>query len=373
MKRFFKIALFLILAFATPFLAFASEKGKYADVVVDYNSYELKTTKYFDSSIFISENNFQADMESIAEPYLKARMSSNTMDTSTGDYIYYETFKADNQKAVIVMFHGFSEFTNKFNENAYYFLKSGYSVVRFDHNGHGNSIRKVDNLSKVYTNDWENYLEDAHDVILAAAKPLAGSDPLYLYAHSMGGGIGVAYLEKYPETFTKAVLNCPMIEINCGSLTEDFSQFICKFMRAFGNGKGYIPGNNDYEVYEDFVTGEESYGPTVSKNRNNYFTRYRNMHENYQTNGATYAWTDECITATKKIRSKKEASKIQVPVLLFQADNDVWVKPKGQNILRKNTDKVTLAFYPEVEHEIYASHDKYLPIYYEMILEWFGK
>jgi len=366
-----KITIILSVCASVLFLSCASKVKP--DLVVDYNSYNQITAPVFDSAILIQEENFQESMEAVVEPYIFGRMTSGTMDTATGDYIYYEAFDAENPKGLIVMFHGFSEFTNKFNENAYYFLKSGYDVVRFDHNGHGNSIRKVDNLSKVYTNDWENYIEDANEVINKVAVPKAQEKniPMYLYAHSMGGGIGVAYLEKYPETFKKAALNCPMIEINCGALTENSSQFICKFMRFFGNGKGYIPGNNDYEVYEDFVTGEESYGPTVSKKRNNYYTNWRNRYVNYQTNGATYAWTDECITATKKIRSKKEAAKIQIPVLLFQAENDVWVKPKGQNILRSNTDKVTLAFYPEVEHEIYASHDKYLPIYYNMILDWY--
>lgn len=344
-----------------------------ADFIVNYSIYDSANVNFFPSELLITEGTYIETMKSTVEPYLNSLMTSGNIECADGNIIYYEAFKQNDAKGVVVLFHGFSEFTNKFNEQTYYFLKSGYSVVRFDHMGHGHSTRKVENLSKVHTNEFENYVEDANEVVTNIAVPLAEGKPLYLYAHSMGGGIGVYYIEKYPEVFSKVVLNCPMIEINTGVLSEKTSQYISKMMRLVGNGKGYIPGNRDYDYSADVAKDDGSLGKTVSFPRNYYYSLYRLENENYTSNGATYAWTDEAITATKKIRTKEEAQKIVVPVLLFQAENDEWVRPNGQNTLRDNANTVEIAFYPEVEHEIYASHDQYLYIYYDMILKFYAE
>lgn len=342
------------------------------DYIVDYNSFNEAQVYYFQADWMIGEDNFVSDMKSVVEPYLKERMSSGNIECADGNIIYFESFKQSDAKGVVVLFHGFSEFTKKFNEQTYYFLKAGYSVVRFDHMGHGNSTRKVENLSKVHTSEFENYVEDANEVVRAVAVPLSNGAPLYLYAHSMGGGIGVYYIERYPDVFSRVVLNCPMIEINTGILTEKTSLYISKMMRLFGNGKGYIPGNRDYDYNADVVKDDGSLGPTVSFARNYYYTLFRLENVNYTSNGATYSWTNEAITATKKIRTKKEVEKITAPVLLFQAENDEWVRPNGQNTLRDNANSVEIAFYPEVEHEIYASHNQYLYEYYDLILRFYA-
>ncbi len=368
-----KKAVYLFLSFIGVSLIMMSCATNSPDLIVDYNSYFDKAEKHFDGTWLISEDSFSEGMTEIVEPYLNERMTSGYLDCDTGHEIYWESFRQDDAIGTVVMFHGFSEFTNKFNEQTYYFLQAGYSVVRFDHMGHGHSTRKVDNVSKVYTNEFDYYIEDANEIVTQVAIPLSDGKPMFLYAHSMGGGIGACYIEKYPDVFTKAALNCPMLEVNCGILNEMQTLAISRTMRAIGRGKSYIPGNKDYEYSEGGVAEDGSYGPTVSVQRNNYYIDWRNKIENYQSNGATYAWTDEAVSATRRIRSKKEASKVKIPVLLFQAENDVWVKPNGQYIFRDNASTVTIAYYPEVEHEIYASHDNYLFIYYDMILDFFAE
>lgn len=363
------IKLFTVLLIA---LMLAGCKKTPEDFTVNYENYQTKSEHAFPESLLITESDYINKMINIVDPYIEARLTRNYVDCNSGNKIYCETIKADESKGVVVFFHGFSEFTKKWNEQTYYFLNLGYDVVRFDHHGHGFSTHLVDNTSKVYTNSFRNYVEDAHDVIQKCAVPLANGKPLYCYAHSMGGGVATYYMEVYPDTFKKAALNCPMIGINCGNYGEPLTNLIAFVMSSFGNGKGYIPGGSDYEE-EDLVNPRTDLGEVISPIRKLYHTQLRASNEMYHSNAATYGWTLESVRATKRIRKAKMARQLKTDILMFQSKNDFWVSSKMQNLIRSKTDKIILAYYPALEHEMFSSKDKYLYEYYDMIFDYFQK
>jgi len=359
------------LSILTVFLLISCQTTKH-DYQINYLDYETRENNTFDSELLITEDNFISTMEDQVEPYLNQRLTSGYLDCKSGNTIYYETLTADNPKGVIVIFHGFREFGEKYNEHSYYFLKSGYSVVRFDHHGHGKSTRIVDNASMITTENFQYYVDDADDIIQNIAVPLAQDLPLFCYAHSMGGGIATYYMEQHPTVFTKAVLNCPMIGVNCGKFGEPLTNLIANTMVAVGKGHTYIPGNHDYVEPEDLTVPSKA-GETISPWRRLYYKRLASRDVHYQTSGATYSWTKQSVNATKKIRSRKMASKLQTPILLLQSQNDVWVASKMQNKIRSYSDVITLAYYPELEHDMFSSKDMYLYEYYNQVLSFFAE
>ena len=62
---------------------------------------------------WIGEENFEERMHSEAEPYLAQRMESGFFERAVGEPIYYEHYKADSPKGVIVISHGFTETIKK--------------------------------------------------------------------------------------------------------------------------------------------------------------------------------------------------------------------------------------------------------------------
>ena len=184
----------------------------------------------------LDEANYDAEMESKVLPALDACMTEGWMDPATVDwngdalpkldepgrlhYCCYDAHKFDVLRedgasgifrGVVVISHGFTEFARKYSEMAWYFLLSGYSVCILEHRGHGHSAHDVSNLSLVWIDDWRRYVADFAAFADTVGREYACGEPLNLYCHSMGGGIGAAVMEHYPSLFDKAVLSAPMI------------------------------------------------------------------------------------------------------------------------------------------------------------------
>lgn len=184
----------------------------------------------------LDEANYDAEMESKVLPALDACMTEGWMDPATVDwngdalpkldepgrlhYCCYDAAKFDVLRedgasgvfrGAIAISHGFTEFARKYSEMAWYFLLSGYSVCILEHRGHGHSAHDVSNPSLVWIDDWRRYVADFAAFADTVGREYACGEPLNLYCHSMGGGIGAAVMEHYPSLFDKAVLSAPMI------------------------------------------------------------------------------------------------------------------------------------------------------------------
>ena len=184
----------------------------------------------------LDEANYDAEMESKVLPALDACMTEGWMDPATVDwngdalpkldepgrlhYCCYDAAKFDALRedgasgvfrGAIVISHGFTEFVRKYSEMAWYFLLAGYSVCILEHRGHGHSAHDVSNPSLVWIDDWRRYVADFAAFADTVGREYACGEPLNLYCHSMGGGIGAAVMEHYPSLFDKAVLSAPMI------------------------------------------------------------------------------------------------------------------------------------------------------------------
>ena len=77
----------------------------------------------------------------------------------------------------------------------------------------------------------------------------------------------------------------------------------------------YVPGQSVFDGVRD-----EKFGCCTSGERYEYIFRKREKNDRYHMNGATYGWSISAMKATKKLQ--REAKKVKIPVLLFQASDD---------------------------------------------------
>ncbi len=299
-------------------------------------------------------------------PFLKKKRQKGYFGSYDDTRIYYEAYVNEEEKASIVIAHGFCEFSHKYEEVIYNFFKEGYSVFIMDHRGHGFSARKVDDMSKVYVKSFDEYVEDVRVFTEKVVMPVSKTDSMFMYAHSMGGAIGALLLEKYPELFKCAVLSSPMLEINFGKMSDRAVDFAAKASKILRTGKKYAPGQSAFDG-----TGREITNDTrISKARYDYFFQKRLNHKRYQTSGATNRWSCAGIDAVKKIQ--KNLENVCVPVLLFQAGLDTVVKPGGQNLFAENTSFTELVVMEDSEHEIYNSNLEIRREYYKRIFDFYS-
>ena len=66
---------------------------------------------------------------------------------------YWKT--GESEKAVIALVHGFGEHSGRYGHVAEAFNKRGYSVIAFDHRGHGKSKGQ-----RGHTPDYEHLMKD---------------------------------------------------------------------------------------------------------------------------------------------------------------------------------------------------------------------
>ena len=139
----------------------------------------------------LQESNYKEEMQTIVEPYLASIGTEFYLERHAGQKIHCMHYVPENPHAVVMLSHGFVENAEKYKEIAYYFAKEGFSVYLPEHCGHGFSYRMTEDESLVHLDNFERYVEDFIFVTKKAKEDNPGMK-IYLYGHSMGGGIAAA-------------------------------------------------------------------------------------------------------------------------------------------------------------------------------------
>jgi lysophospholipase len=308
-----------------------------------------------DDKRYISQSNYKEEMLNKVEPYLRKKLKHGYILGENNLKLYYEKFIAENPKANIVICHGFGEFTEKYYELIYYFLKDGYSVFILEHRGHGRSQRLGKDKYQVNVEKFDYYIEDFKKFIDEIVIPDNKKKNLLLFAHSMGGGIGTSFLEKYNNYFKAAVLSSPMHEINTGKAPKILANIVSIGMKLCGRGNGYLPGQRPYTGKRAFPSKS-----TSCKERYEYLCEKIKKNDKYHSGGSSALWYIESLKATRKLIRKKNVSKIMIPILLFQAEYDTHVIPKAQNKFASYAKNCRLIHVKGAKHESYSERDEIL-------------
>ncbi|NBX92189.1 MAG: alpha/beta hydrolase [Proteobacteria bacterium] len=106
-------------------------------------------------------------------------------------------------KGRVILVHGMSEHSGRHLNTEQALLKDGYSVVRFDLRGSGQSGGRRQWIEK-----FTDYVDDVASVyrwICREQEPL----PLFLLGHSLGGAIAMTFMQYYQKAFRGLILSAP--------------------------------------------------------------------------------------------------------------------------------------------------------------------
>lgn len=316
------------------------------------------------------EDDFKRKMRLEAEPYLRGRETHGYFEGCDGKLIFYRVYRAEETaegnmpRSAIVISHGFCEFAEKYREAAYIFLRRGYSVYIPEHRGHGFSARLSEDLEQVHVRDYEQYVQDLHFFVKKIVEP--EEKELFLFCHSMGGAIGIRYLEEYPLTFRAAVLSAPMIGVNTGKYPKFLSRLTSEFYCAIGKGKKYAAGQGGFRARPSFETSG-----CLSRERYFYIYEMRLQNPEYRTYGASYAWARAGLRAVAKLGKKKNVEKIRAPLLIFLAGMDDMVDNAAIRAFAKKAKTASLVEIADSKHEIYNAGYETRLAYYQKIFDFF--
>lgn len=227
--------------------------------------------------------------------------------------IYYKIFEQENKEKAILISSGRTEAAIKYKELIFDLFNNGYSIYIHDHRGQGLSGRMIEDPEMGYIDTFQFYIDDMKFFYDKYLKP-NNYKKTYLLAHSMGGAIGMTYLEQNLNDFNAAAFSSPML---------GFKPPGCDIVKVLdGKKPKYALGEAAYKDDTTTFKGNILTGSEVRYYRMvNAFTKEPKA----KLGGATYHWAHKSCQQFDYIFDNVD--KIKTPFILFSAENEQIVDP----------------------------------------------
>ncbi len=121
------------------------------------------------------------------------------------EWISTQDCPGDYTKPVMVFLHGWAGSARYWRSTAET-IKDTFDCLLYDQRGFGRS--QAPTLEQFAAKPSLSTLETFAEDLNALLDALNLTQPVYMNAHSMGGSIGLYFLERYPERVRKAILTC---------------------------------------------------------------------------------------------------------------------------------------------------------------------
>lgn len=329
--------------------------------------------------MILPEEGYEEMMKMTVEPYVAERRTEDFCEREKGKRIFYVRCLADDPRGVVIISHGYTETIEKHLENIYYFLRGGYHVFMPEHCGHGRSYRVCGNREDpcpVHVDDYQRYVDDLLFVSRMAAREFHQL-PVFLYGHSMGGGIAAATAaQAFSDVgmrrggkrplFSGMILSSPMIRPKSASVPWPLACLLAGVICLAGGRERYLMGNHPYDGEEKFADSASG-----SEARFDYYQKKRRKEPLFQMNAASYGWFWQTVRLNVYLQ-KKAWKRINCPAIVFQAGYDTYVSGKEQETFvrklnRRQKGRVRLVRVHGAKHEIFNSETYILERYWKKI------
>ena len=316
-----------------------------------------------DNIKILNEEGYSEQMSSIVDPELSKYRQNGYFQSYRGGKIFYSTYIKENARANIVICHGFTECSEKFNEMVYYYLGMNFNVFTYDHRGHGKSLRENSDPETVFVRHFDDYVKDLRRFLSVVVLTDSRELPCYLYAHSMGGAVAVRYLQEYRcDGIDKCVLTAPMISAKTKGIPHPLAITIGGALSLFGQGKKNVPSTKGFDREKTWVESNSTCPP-----RFDYWQAKRVANPEYQTARASNKWLAEAVRIIPVMMNKINCNRITIPVLLCQAEEDGSVNLPEQDKFIIRIPNGRLVKFENSRHEIYLSGSDVVKKYIDTI------
>lgn len=251
---------------------------------------------------------------------------------AAGGQVYWQGWvPAGDVAGVVVLVHGLGEHGGRYAHVGRHFAGAGYATYAADHRGHGKSDGVKGNLNRM-----SEVVTDLETMIRSTAQRHPGA-PMFLYGHSMGGLITLAYLTGHPAELRGAILSASAVDIAVGSALE---RMAAPVLSAIAPNLGVLKldatmMSRDPEVVRD----------------------YDNDPLNYR--GKTRVRTGAEILATVE-KVKRDLGSITLPLLVMHGSADKITSPTTAQLLadKVSAKDLTVKIYDGYYHELHNEPDK---------------
>jgi len=263
-----------------------------------------------------------------------------TVEYPAGTTAIYRFDTAGTPKALILLVHGLGEYAGRYSSWAARFNVNGITLRAFDLPGHGRSGGRrgvMPSLEKIY---------ETIDLMLAALAGEYPGVPLFIYGHSLGGGIVLNYLVRNNPAIKGAIVTSPWIYLT--ETPPKAKVILVKLMKRLVPGMTQPSGlKTEYLSREPAVASRYNDDPLV---------------HGLISAGLFSAVTD---AGTETV---SRAAEISVPLLLAHGRDDMITSPAGSVRVAEAAPKATLKLWEGGYHELH--NDILRDDHFDFIIEW---
>jgi alpha-beta hydrolase superfamily lysophospholipase len=249
----------------------------------------------------------------------------------------------ENARAVIVMVHGIGEHIQRYTYWADLFRKEGIAFTGVDLPGHGRSDGRRGNI-KSY-----RLLDEMINIMIDSCRKTFPGIPVYLYGHSLGGGIVLDYILRVNPGIKGAIVTSPWLRLSFEP--PKAKVILAQIMKHLVPGLVQPTGLNVSHISHD--------GKEVEKYKTDSL-----IHDKISVSLYNCA-----INAAKY--SLEHASELKIPILMIHGGDDLINSPDGSREFAEKSGKVTLKIWEGGYHELH--NESFKDEVFKYILNWINR
>ena len=231
----------------------------------------------------------------------------------------------EHTKAVVIMVHGLGEHIQRYSYWAELFKKEGIGFLGVDLPGHGQSQGRRGYI-KNYT-----ITDEMIDILLKSCSQTFPGCRVYLYGHSLGGGIVLDYLIRKTPKIKGAIVTSPWLRL---SFEPPKSKMIlASVMKYLIPGLVQPSGLNVNHISHDVI-----------------------MVEKYKNDPLVHGKISVSLFAEAMMAAKHSlahASELKTPTLLIHGSEDMLTSPAASTEFAGKTNMVELKIWEGGYHELH--------------------
>ena len=133
-------------------------------------------------------------------------MDERTFTDVHGVDVFTRWWPIDRPRGVVLIAHGAAEHSGRYDRFARALNAAGLAAAALDHRGHGRTGSPVPGRAIMGAGGGEAVIDDLHELRAMAQAEFGADVPVFVFGHSMGSLITLAYLTRHAEGLSGGVL-----------------------------------------------------------------------------------------------------------------------------------------------------------------------
>jgi alpha-beta hydrolase superfamily lysophospholipase len=249
----------------------------------------------------------------------------------------------DNIRAGIILVHGIGEHIGRYSHWIDRFYENGFGFAGVDLPGHGRSDGRRGSINNYSLTD------EMLDFLIAEYKKTFPGIPVFVYGHSLGGGIVLQYILSKNPGIKGAIVTSPWLRLSFEParikvlLAKAIKNLLPSLVQRSGLVVSYI--SHDQKIVDAFISDP--------------------LNHDKITVGLFYS----AVTAAQY--SLQHAGDLKMPLLLMHGSDDQLTSPQGSRDFASKTKMAELKIWDGGYHELH--NEPFKDEVFSYIVKWIEK